>query len=181
MPMFDWLRHKPSPPTEDKSRVLTALDGYPPYDPPRWAFETKPAQEADAEYKAYFLENRNRRVEALSGFLAKFDVELSLDDDGLKAVSGWCPVYLDLLVDGLPQDGLHQGSTGDAIWRAYHWLETPWIDSLIGLNPILDLGVYMGECLLSKNRRLKWLPVLNPEVDKDVTQFYRVVQAQSMG
>jgi hypothetical protein len=113
-----------------------------------------------AEYRTFFLENRSRRVEALRNFLAKFDVALSLEDDGVKAVSAWCPLYADLLVDGLQ----HQES--DGLWRAYNWFQAPWTGPLIGLNPIFDLGVYMGECLLYRNPRLKWQPYINPEPNK---------------
>ena len=160
--MFAWLRRKPPPIGADKRRVLAALAGYPLYDPPRWISETKSFQAAAAEYTEFFLKHRNQRIEALSGFLAEFEVELSLNDEGLMAVSEWCPAYLDLMVDGL----MHQGDAEDSIWCAYHWLETPWTDSLIGLNPILDLGIYMGECMLSRNPRLNWHPVVNPERDK---------------
>jgi hypothetical protein len=158
--MFAWLHRKPAPASQDKRRVRDALAGYPPYDPPRWTSEDQPAQPIIDEYRAYFLDNRNRRVEALSRFLAKFDIALSLDDEGVKAVSAWLPTYADLLVDGLQQQ------ESDDIWCAYHYFDPPWIGPLTGLNPIFDLGVYMGECMLSRNPRLKWMPMLAPEPNK---------------
>jgi hypothetical protein len=161
MPMFAWLHRKPTPASEDMRRVRDALVDYPPYEPPRWTSDTQSLRDANREYTNYFLDNRNRRVEALFNFLAKFDVALSLDDEGVKAVSAWCPIYADLLVDGLEHD-----YENDAVWHAYHWFEAPWIGPLTGLNPIFDLGVYMGECMLCRNSRLKWLPYINPEPNR---------------
>lgn len=158
--MFTWLRRKTPPVAEEKRRVLDALADYPPYSPPKWNAEVQSIGDAANEYRAYFFDNRKHRVEALRRFLAKFDVELNRDDDGVKAVSAWCPVYADLLVEGL---GHHES---EAVWCAYHWLQTPWMGPLIGLNPAFDLGVYMGECLLHRNPRLKWLPVRNPDPDR---------------
>lgn len=159
--MFAWLHRKPTPASEDERRVRDALAGYPLYDPPRWTSEDQPVRPIIDEYRAYFLDNRNRRVEALSRFLAKFDVALSVDDEGVRAVSAWCPAYADLLVDGL-----EHYYENDAIWHAYHSFEAPWTGPLTGLNPIFDLGVYLGECMLSRNPRLKWMPLLDPELNK---------------
>jgi hypothetical protein len=158
--MFGWLHRTPAPPSEEKRRVLYALADYPPYAPPIWDSDAKSAPQANDEYTSYFRQNKNRRVEALRVFLAKFDVALSLEDVGVKAVSAWCPVYADLLVDGLQ----HQES--DAVWSAYHWFRAPWVGPFIGLNPIFDLGVYVGECLIYRNPRLKWQPYINPEPNK---------------
>ena len=158
--MFAWLHRKPAPTSKEKPRVLDALADYPPYTPPIWNADTQSMEDAAAEYGTYFHENRSRRVEALRNFLAKFDVALNLEDAGVKAVSAWCPLYADLLVDGLQ----HQES--EDLWRAYNWFQAPWTGSLVGLNPIFDLGVYMGECILHKNPRFKWHPVINPEPNK---------------
>ena len=163
--MFSWLHRKPAPLSKDKLRVLAALDGYPPYAPPIWSSEAQSARDANEAYTSHFLENRNRRVDALGNFLAKFDVALSLEDVGVKAVSAWCPLYADLLVDGLQ----HQES--EDLWRAYNWFHAPWTGSLVGLNPIFDLGVYMGECLLYRNPRLKWQLYINPEPNKGATHL----------
>jgi hypothetical protein len=158
--MFAWLHRKPAPASEEKRRVLEALADYPPYTPPIWDSDAKSAPQADDEYTSYFFQNQNRRVEALRIFLAKFDVALSLEDVGVKTVSAWCPIYADLLVDGLQ----HQES--EDLWRAYNWFQAPWTGALLGLNPIYDLGIYMGDCMLYRNPRLKWLPYVNPEPNK---------------
>src|SRR5262249_13764189 len=55
----------------------------------------------------------------------------------------------------------HQES--EELWRAYNWFAVSWTGPLAGLNPIFDLGIYMGECLLSRNAGLKWKPYINPE------------------
>lgn len=155
--MAAWLRRRPPPLTEQKHRVLEALVDYPRYTPPIWSSETQPVQDASEEYRTYFFDNRSRRIEALRRFLAVFNVGLSLEDSGVQAVSAWCPLYADLLVDGLE----HKES--EDIWSAYHWFQAPWTGRLLGLNTVFDLGIYMGECLLSRNPRLRWLPVIDPE------------------
>jgi hypothetical protein len=158
--MFTWLRRKPAPPSEEKLRVIDALIDYPPYAPPLWNSDTQSMKDAHEAYVSYFLANRERRIDALRVFLAQFDVALSLEDSGVKAVSAWLPVYADLLVDGLQ----HQES--EDLWRAYNWFQAPWTGTLVGLNPIFDLGVYMGECMLKRNPRLKWTPYINPELNR---------------
>ena len=152
--MFRWLRRGPRRRAEQKQRVLDALAGYPPYEPPEWNPDTKSLLEANVEYKDYFFANRDRRIEALRTFLAKFDVASNFDDAGLMAVSAWCPLYADLLVEGL---------NSDTVRSAYHGFEAPWSGTLLGLNPIFDLGIYYGECLLSRRSRLKWQPHRGPE------------------
>ena len=163
--MFAWLRRKPAPPSEEKLRVIEALVDYPVYAPPIRRSKAQSLKEAHDAYTTYFFENRSERVAALRKFLAKFDVTLSLDDANVKAVSAWCPVYADLLVDGLQ----HQES--DELWCAYNWFEVPWTGAMIGFNPIFDLGVFMGECILSRNPRLKWRPLVNPEPGKGASHI----------
>jgi hypothetical protein len=155
--MFAWLHRRPTPASKEKLRIVDALVDYPPYTPPIWHSDAQSMKDAGEAYESYFLDNRKGRVEALGSFLAKFDVALSLEDAGVKAVSAWCPTYADLLVDGLQ----HQES--EDLWRAYNWFQAPWTGPLIGLNPIFDLGVFFGERLLYRNRRLNWRPLINPE------------------
>jgi hypothetical protein len=151
--MFGWPRRALRPPSEDKRRVLDALTGYPPYSPPVWD-PGRSFHESAAEYETFFLANKQMRIEALRVFLAKFGVALSADEDGLRAISAWCPRYADLLVDGLESD---------AVADAYRYFESPWTGPLLGLSPIFDLGIYSGECILSHNPKLKWEPVRAPE------------------
>src|SRR5690348_7588845 len=140
--MFRWLRSGPPPASPEKRRVVEALTDYPAYIPPRWEPNPNSLREAAAEYSTFFFENVDRRIQALGRFLEAFDVPLGLDDGGTMAVSAWFPLYADLLVDALGDD---------TIWRAYRGLETPWTGALLGLNPIFDLGIYCGKCLLVQN------------------------------
>ena len=163
--MFAWLRRKPAPPSEEKLRVLDALADYPVYTPPIWSSEAQSFKEAGDAYASFFFENRSGRVEALRSLLEKFDLALNLEEDGVKAVSAWLPVYADLLVDGLQ----HQES--DDLYCAYHWFEVPWTGPLIGFNPIFDLGVFIGECVLHRNPRLKWRAFVKPELNKGASHI----------
>lgn len=149
--MFGWLRRAPSRRTEQQREMANALADYPPYTPPPWW----PTDSIDhAAYTKFFLASREQRLDALRGFLAKFNVASDLDDPGLRAVSAWCPLYMDLLVDGLDSDG---------VWSAYHRFEAAWVGPLLGLNAMFDLGVYCGEWVLLRNPRLEWQPLRGPE------------------
>jgi len=149
--MFGWLRRAPSRRAEQRREMATVLADYPPYAP-------TPCDDPDTieheTYKAFFLEARDRRLEALRLFLAKFNVASDLDDAGLRAVSAWCPLYMDLLVDDLDND---------SVWSAYHQFAAAWAGPLLGLNAMFDLGVYCGECVLLRNPKLKWRPLRGPD------------------
>ncbi|CAL77255.1 hypothetical protein BRADO3472 [Bradyrhizobium sp. ORS 278] len=151
------MRRKQGPPAGEKHRIVEALVNYPPYTPPIWCSGVKSLDNANAEYVSYFMTQRPERVEALRSFLAKFNVPLSLDDLDIRAVSAWFSSHVDLLVDGLR----HQED--ESLWRAYNYFDVPWTNSLVGLNVVFDLGVYVGECILARNPRMKWLPHVKPE------------------
>jgi hypothetical protein len=152
--MFGWLRRTPPAPTEQQRQLALALAEYQPYAPPDWNPDTTSFGDASAEYKEYFLNSRQVRLEALRLFLAKFDVPLSLDDAGLMAVSAWMPVYADLLLPNLNDDSVDD---------AYCGFTASWTGTLSGLNPIFDLGVYYSECLWSRRTKLKWLIYRGPD------------------
>ena len=151
--MFRWLRRAPPPSSEEKRRVLDALTGYPAYSPPVWDPD-KSFRDSVAEYENFFLANKEGRIEALAVFLANFDVALSADERGLMAISSWCPRYADLQVDGLERD---------CVADAYRYFEPPWTGPLLGLNPIFDLGIYLGESILSHDPKLRWRPIRAPD------------------
>ncbi len=154
--MFGWLlRHSQRHPQrhEERERVSYALADYPAYEPPQWN-AIKSITDNNLEYANFFLDMRNRRLDALRSFLIKFDVILSMDDVGIMSVSSWCPVYGDFLVPDLETDD---------VFSAYNDLELPWTGRLIGLNVIFDIGIYIGECVLSHNQTLKWQPMRGPE------------------
>jgi hypothetical protein len=152
--MFGWLRREPAHIAERRRQVCDALVGYPPYQPPKWDIDAISMGEANVEYRQFFFGERGQRLEALRNFLEKFCVILSLEDAGILEVSAWCPTFADLFVPGLERD---------AVRDAYQEFETPWTGDLLGLNPIFDLGVYFGECLLLRNPRLEWKPGRGPE------------------
>jgi len=149
--MFGWLRRAPSRRTKQQREMANALTDYPPYTPPAW-WSTDSIEHA--AYTKFFLENRDDRLAALRMFLARFNVAPDFDDAGLRAVSAWCPLYMDLLVDDL---------YSDRVWSAYHNFEADWVGPLLGLNPIFDLGVHCGEWVLLRNPRLEWQCLRGPE------------------
>src|SRR5215471_10324888 len=77
--MFDWLRRTPPAPTEQQRQLALALAEYPPYAPPEWNPDTKSFQDASAEYREYFFNSRQVRLDALRVFLAKFDIVSNVD------------------------------------------------------------------------------------------------------
>jgi hypothetical protein len=150
--MFDWLLRR-SQRHEQQDRVSYALANYPAYEPPQWD-ATKSLSDNNLEYADFFLDRRNRRLEALRSFLINFDVVLSMDNGGIMDVSSWCPIYGDFLVPELETED---------VFSAYHDFELPWAGRLIGLNVIFDVGIYVGECILHRNQVLKWQPMRGPE------------------
>jgi len=150
--MFRWLSRNTGSGAEERRIISGALADYPPYLPPPW--DAASLREASAIYSDFFFENRSRRLHALRLFLAHFNVAVDLDDARILAISAWCPHSTHLLVEGLNTDSVHD---------AYNDFTSPWIGPLIGLNPIFDLGVYFGECMLSRNPQLKWQPMRGPQ------------------
>ncbi|MGJ5181049.1 hypothetical protein ACQR16_29230 [Bradyrhizobium oligotrophicum] len=150
--MLSWFGRRPAAPSPEQLRVLDALAGYPPYAPPVWKSYDQSDVSANEDYVAYFFNQQDRRIEALRSFLGKLQVVLGFEDQKIKTVSAWCASHADLLVDGLQ----HQES--EALWTAYNHFNTPWVESLVGLNVVFDLGVFMGSCIIARNPKLKWLP-----------------------
>jgi hypothetical protein len=152
--MFGWLRRAPPPPTEQQRQVWQALSGYPPYAPPKCDPDTQSVPDATLEYQEYFFSSRESRLQALRAFLAKFDIVLGFDDDGIKEVSAWLLQYGDLLLGDLDDD---------AVQDAYEAFSVPWTGMLAGLNPIFDLGIYYAECLWLRRTKLEWMVIREPE------------------
>jgi hypothetical protein len=163
--MLGWLRRDPAHLKEHRRRMSDALLDYPVYAPPYRQGPNYPRhlqikgedvygrllREFTArgrENFTYFLEQRNARLTALGIFLAKFGVMMGIDDTGLAAVSAWCPGNCGALVPNLRLDQTRQ---------AFFQLLEPWTGQLRGLNVIVDLGVFLGECLIFRNQRLHWI------------------------
>jgi hypothetical protein len=164
--MFGWFRRAPAAPTDEQLRLTAALAGYPPYSPPKWnldpeflrgadeACRLEFLRDANEAYREYFFGNRHLRLDALGEFFAKFDVDLTLDDAGLTAISTWLPKYADLLVDDF---------NSDAVRDAYQEFASPWTGAFAGLSPIFDLGIYYAECIWLRRTKLKWIVTRGPD------------------
>jgi hypothetical protein len=152
--MFRWFRRAPAGPTEQQLHVRQALADYPPYAPPEWNGDPNSLLEASNKYREFFFGSKDTRLEALRGFLGKFDVLMDLDDAGLMAVSTWLPQYADLLLEDF---------NSDAVRDAYREFTTPWTGELSGLNPIFDLGIYYAECVWLRRTKLEWIVVRGPD------------------
>jgi len=96
---------------------------------------------------SYFLEHRYERLAALRMFLGKFDVPAKVDHAGLIAVSAWCPGNCGALVAKL-----RRPETRQVFFRP----ATPWMGQWRGINVVFDLGVFFGESVILRNRRLHW-------------------------
>jgi hypothetical protein len=152
--MFGWFRRAPAAPTNEQLRVREALVGYPPYSPPRWSPDPEFLGANCEAYREYFFTSKHLRLDALREFLAKFGVDLKLDDAGLMAVSAWLPQFADLLLDDF---------NSDAARDVYREFTSPWTAALSGLNPIFDLGIYYAECVWLRRTKLEWIVVRGPD------------------
>lgn len=127
--------------------VKEMLADYPPYRPPHNANQVFLSPREGESNMLYFFEQKSMRLKYLYQFLAKFGVEGDLDDRGLAAVSEWLPQYGGLLVNHL--------RSLPTMWAFYDFA-CPWTGAFHGLNAIFDLGIYFGECVIARNRRLRW-------------------------
>jgi len=138
--------------------MLEALIDYPAYEPLHRQGPNSPRHLPDQEVRAFaargrenfshFKEHRKERLGALKAFLAKFGVDMDLEDKGLAAVSAWLPGNCGALVADLGKD-----ETMQIFYR--HLM--PWEGNLRGLNVIFDLGIFFGECVIVRNPRLHWI------------------------
>jgi hypothetical protein len=156
--MFNWLRRGPKQLAEQRRRMSEALTGYPAYEPLHRQGPNSPRHlhrnEAQAfaargrENFSHFMEQRHARLNALSAFLAKFNVRVDLDDKGLADVSEWLPGNCGALVENL-----RNYETRQLLYRH----SSPWDGHRRGLNVIFDLGIFLGECVATRNSRLYWI------------------------
>jgi hypothetical protein len=161
--MFRWLRRNPRYDIEQRRRIFDALVDYPLYEPPHRQGPNNPRhtrgqgeesyrrfiQEHNARSKenfAHFMTHREARLTALASFFRKFAMIIGVDDRGLSAVSAWCPGNCGALVPNLADNATRQ---------AFFQL-APWTEQWRGLNVIFDLGIFLGECVLIRNRKLYW-------------------------
>ena len=162
--MFSLFRHEPKHLKECRTRMFEALADYPVYEPPYRQGPNHPSQllnrgkeEHFKSYRdflahgrenfTYFMEHRDARLAALGTFLEKFEVKMDIDDNGLNSVSAWCPQNCGALVADLRTDAVRQ---------AFLQMSEPWEGWRCGFNVIFDIGVFLGECVIARNKRLNW-------------------------
>jgi hypothetical protein len=123
------------------------LSGYPVYTPPHMANVRDLTKEEAAENFQYFLEHLPVRTEALYSFLSQYKVAPDLDDDGLWSVSTWFSEEGSLLLAYVPPvKAIHTFLCFDPKWEGKH----------ISFNVIFDLGIFLAQCLMRRNPKLKW-------------------------
>ncbi|MCC8981127.1 hypothetical protein [Bradyrhizobium acaciae] len=162
--MFGWLKREPKQLAEQRQLLLPVIADYPLYQPPHRQgpnflrrtldqseeayLKTIPEFVARADENfAYFMEQRASRVASLKLFLAKLGVSADFDDAGLASLSHWFPQNSFALVPSL-RDW--------TVGQMFYQMKTPWIGELRGLNVIFDLGIFLGECLTTRQPRLHW-------------------------
>jgi hypothetical protein len=169
--MFRWLRREPKELIERRLVLSPGLQDYPLYQPPHslGPLLRRRADQTDQDFQrysddystrskqnfAYFIEQRAARLGALKTFLAGFGVSADLDDAGLASVSAWLADNSFALADVRKPD----------VRGPFYQMRIPWTGDLRGLNVIFDLGVFLGELLIQKQRRLHWkyIPVLSDD------------------
>jgi hypothetical protein len=122
------------------------LSDYPVYDPPHRKNSAFLDFESARKNKQHFLDHRAERLDALRGFLHRFEVDLALQGTGLAAVSAWFPRYGGLLAKLWDLEVMQ---------AFYHF--RPWTGRRRGLNVIFDLGLFFGECVIAGNPNCEWL------------------------
>lgn len=132
-----WLKH---------AHVRRALKGYPLYDVPHKKSEQKLSEGEARENFDYFMCVRLERLAFFRNWLrTNFGVVATLDGDGIRAVSRWVDDY----GGGLIGDETYTM----AIFADY---QPRWEGVYAGYNVMIDIGIYIGEYLISKRPRLYW-------------------------
>jgi hypothetical protein len=132
-----WFKHM---------RARRAVRGYPLYDVPHEQAEgTLPENQVQENFD-YFMKVRLERLAFFRKWLLdNFGVNASLDGDGVRAVSRWVDDY---------GGGVIGDDTGAmTIFATY---QPRWVGDYAGYNVMIDLGIFLGEYLISKRPRLHW-------------------------
>jgi hypothetical protein len=132
-----WLKHM---------RARRALKGYPLYDVPHKQAEAALPESQAQENFDYFMKVRLDRLAFFQKWLLdNFEVKASLDGDGVRAVSQWVDDY----GGGLIGDDRYP-------WRIFDTYQPSWKGEHAGYNVMIDIGIFLGEYLISKRPRLHW-------------------------
>lgn len=146
-PLF-WYKH---------ARAQRALKNYPIYDVPHKRAEGElPEREAQENFD-YFMRVRLQRLAFFQDWLCRnFSVTASLDGDGVRAVSRWVDDY----GGGLIGDDRYVAQIFDSY-------QPHWEGRYAGYNVMIDLGIFLGEYLVSKRPRLHWEIYRGHEVEPE--------------
>jgi hypothetical protein len=132
-----WLKHM---------RARRAIKGYPLYDVPHKQAEAELPESQAQENFDYFMKVRLDRLAFFQKWLLdNFGVKASLDGDGVRAVGQWVDDYSGGLIGDEPH--------AMGIFADY---QPRWEEEYAGYNVMIDIGIFLGEYLISKRPRLHW-------------------------
>jgi hypothetical protein len=127
----------------DEVRLGKALADYPYYIPPHQGLAALMTMAQAEENFAYFLNQRDARIAALTGLLGKFGLRLAFDEATRKILDRWLHRYGGLLYVAETRPSFY---THNPLWDAERR----------SLNVIFDFGVYLGEFAIRETPSLSW-------------------------
>ena len=134
-----WLR---------KLWLQRTLRNYPPYDPPYKVEERLLPPEKARENFDYFMRVRHQRMAYFREWLRRyFRIVLKPDTNGVEALNRWGNKYAGLLLEAKPSGGPTD---------AYFTYNPPWTGSSAGCNVVFDMGITLGEFLITNCPKLYW-------------------------
>lgn len=125
------------------ARLKRALIHYPLYNPPHQGIAKMMAKKDALENHEFFLTQKAARVEALRRFLCPFGVRLDFTDQTKDALDDWLATYAAFLY--VSENGC-----------SFLTHNPEWAGARLGLNVILDLGIFLGEFAINENPVLRW-------------------------
>jgi hypothetical protein len=127
-------------------RVQRAVSEYLLYNPPHTGKEQNLSEQEVQENFDYFMKVRLDRLAYFQNWLrGKFGVNPSLDGEGILALEAWVRAF----GGGLLDDEVSRR----AIFYAY---DPVWLGKYRSFNVMADIGIFIGEYLISKRPRLHW-------------------------
>ena len=129
----------------DKRKLVRALEDYPVYSPPSRGAKKFNAPQEQANF-AYFMEHKDRRLAALTAFMAKFSIELGMSPSGVSEVGAW-----------LYRFGAYIVSRNPKVLQAIYTYEPSWTGEFLPLNIMKDVSIYAGEYIIYKTGNAKWV------------------------
>lgn len=127
----------------DEAKLRTLLADYPIYVTPRRGLAALMTMPQAEENFAYFLSEKEARIDALKALLGKFGLHLDFDEATKAALDRWLHRYGGLLYVAETRPSFY---THDPVWDG----------ARRSLNVIFDLGVYLGEFAIRETPSLSW-------------------------